>query len=63
MTSFPTHLLEISPIPIFLKHTYYIHYLDQHIMSNGEAEKKVVVKGQQPVDEALKKETKEQVNE
>lgn len=32
-------------------------------MSNGEAEKKVVVKGQQPVDEALKKETKEQVNE
>ncbi|KIR97571.1 histone-arginine methyltransferase CARM1 [Cryptococcus deuterogattii 2001/935-1] len=32
-------------------------------MSNGEAEKKVVVKGQQPVDEALKKETKEQVND
>nr|KIR47994.1 histone-arginine methyltransferase CARM1 [Cryptococcus bacillisporus CA1280] len=31
-------------------------------MSNGEVEKKVVVKGQQPVDEALK-ETKEQVND
>lgn len=31
-------------------------------MSNGEVEKKVVVKGQRPVDEALK-ETKEQVNE
>lgn len=31
-------------------------------MSNGEAEKKVIVKGQEPVDEALKEET-EQVNE
>ncbi|WVO20221.1 uncharacterized protein IAS62_001514 [Cryptococcus decagattii] len=31
-------------------------------MSNGEVEKKVVVKGQRPVDEALK-ETKEQVND
>ncbi|KAE8539645.1 hypothetical protein D1P53_003579 [Cryptococcus gattii VGV] len=32
-------------------------------MSNGEVEKKVVVKGQEPVDEAQKEETKEQMNE
>lgn len=32
-------------------------------MSSGEVEKKVVVKGQEGVDEALKEETKEQVNE
>ncbi|KIY33270.1 histone-arginine methyltransferase CARM1 [Cryptococcus gattii E566] len=32
-------------------------------MSSGEVEKKVVVKGQEGVDEALKEETKEQVND
>lgn len=62
VTSFPTHL----PISQYISFGTYPHHpttIDQLVMSNEEAEKKVLVEGQEPIDEAPKDETKEQANE
>lgn len=62
VTSFPTHL----PISQYISFGTYLHHpttIDQLVMSNKKAEKKVLVDGQEPIDEAPKDETKEQANE
>lgn len=61
------HFISHSPpnLPIHLLWHLFHHptTIDQLVMSNEKAEKKVLVDGQEPIDEAPKDETKEQANE